>query len=167
MSVPSTIQQGATGDDVRWLQYCLVRLTLEYRDVDGVFGARTKDAVEEFQAAEGLTVDGIVGHSTWTRLRGGDRRPPVLSGGAEGTVVKALQTTLNQGRGELTPPGTAVLATDGVFGPATAHTVQAAQQVAGVPHDGVVGLQTWALPLHALGAVLAGACAVREPGVTA
>lgn len=39
--------------------------TLEW---DGKFGPSTKSAVETFQAAQGLTVDGIVGADTWTRL---------------------------------------------------------------------------------------------------
>ena len=37
---------------------------------DGVFGALTEEAVRDFQDTNALTVDGIVGISTWSRLLG-------------------------------------------------------------------------------------------------
>jgi len=36
--------------------------------IDGVFGAKTREAVETFQRREGLKVDGIVGKYTWRKL---------------------------------------------------------------------------------------------------
>ena len=42
--------------------------------------------------------------------------------------------------------------------------VQGAQQEGGIQVDGVVGLQTWALPIHADGQVLANLCGVPGPG---
>jgi hypothetical protein len=35
---------------------------------DGVFGTKTRDRVEDFQAANGLTKDGQVGKNTWAKL---------------------------------------------------------------------------------------------------
>ena len=58
MTTPATIQEGATGATVRWLQYLLVRRTLSYTQIDGVFGPVTKNGVEEFQRSAHLTVDG-------------------------------------------------------------------------------------------------------------
>ena len=101
MTTPATIQEGATGATVRWLQYLLVRRTLSFTDIDGVFGPKTKHGVEEFQQSEHLTVDGIVGPATWGALGGDGPEPPTLSEGSRGGVVDRLQTVLNEGRGEL------------------------------------------------------------------
>ena len=38
MSTPATIGQGDTGTTVGWAQYLLVRRSLSYPDIDGVFG---------------------------------------------------------------------------------------------------------------------------------
>lgn len=39
--------------------------------VDGIFGAKTKQAVKDFQAKHGLKQDGIVGKNTWGKMTGG------------------------------------------------------------------------------------------------
>ncbi|HEX3691590.1 MAG TPA: peptidoglycan-binding protein [Solirubrobacteraceae bacterium] len=164
MTTPATIQEGATGATVRWLQYLLVRRTLSFTDIDGAFGPKTKHGVEEFQQAEHLTADGVVGPATWGALGGDGPEPPTLSEGSRGTVVDKLQTALNEGRGEFAPTSDPVLAVDGVFGAHTATAVTGAQHEAGIIADGIVGLQTWALPVHAAGQVLADICGVPGPG---
>lgn len=57
-----------------------------------------------------------------------------------------------------------MLAVDGIYGPQTATAVRGAQKEGGIAVDGVVGLQTWALPVHAAGQVLADLCGVPGPG---
>lgn len=59
------------GDDVRAVQEALVDAGFDVV-VDGVYGPRTTDAVEEFQRRAGLKVDGIVGPVTRARLELGD-----------------------------------------------------------------------------------------------
>jgi peptidoglycan hydrolase-like protein with peptidoglycan-binding domain len=163
-STPPTIAEGATGANVRWLQYLLVRRTLSDNQIDGVFGPVTKTAVEQFQHAEHLVVDGIVGPATWNALGGDGPEPPTLSDGSRGAVVEKLQHALNVGRGDFAPSSNPVLALDGIYGPQTATAVKGAQQSGGIGVDGIVGLQTWALPIHAAGQVLANLCGVPGPG---
>lgn len=162
--MPATISEGATGSTVKWLQYLLVRRTLSDNQIDGIFGPVTKTAVEEFQSEDGLAVDGIVGPATWSALGGDGPEPPTLSQGSSGEVVKKLQEALNEGRGDFAPSSNPVLAVDGIYGPQTATAVRGAQASGGIPVDGIVGLQTWALPIHAAGQVLADICNVPVPG---
>jgi peptidoglycan hydrolase-like protein with peptidoglycan-binding domain len=164
MTTPDTISQGSTGPTVRWAQYLLVRRVLSYQQIDGIFGPVTKNAVEEFQGERGLAVDGIVGPLTWAALGGDGPQPPTLAQGSQGPVVEKLQTALNEGRGSFAPDSNPVLTVDGIFGPITASAVQGAQQSGGIEADGIVGLQTWALPVHAAGQVLADLCGVPGPG---
>jgi peptidoglycan hydrolase-like protein with peptidoglycan-binding domain len=164
MSVPATIQLGATGPIVRWAQYLLVRRTLSYPQIDGVYGPVTRTGVEQFQQYSGLTIDGIIGPVTWTALGGEQTEPPTLGHGSQGGVVEKLQLALNEGRGSFAPNTNPVLATDGSYGQQTATAVWGAQTAAGIPADGIVGLQTWALPIHAAGQVLANLCGVTGPG---
>lgn len=58
------------GDDVLWMQTRLTGLGYSVGTVDGVFGSKTKAAVQSFQKAKGLVVDGVAGESTITALGG-------------------------------------------------------------------------------------------------
>lgn len=164
MPVPPTISEGATGPTVRWAQYLLVRRTLTDTQIDGIFGSVTKAAVEKFQSYRNLTVDGVVGPITWAALGGEAPEPPTLAEGSAGSLVAKLQTALNEGRGSFAPISNPVLVIDGFFGPLTVTAVRGAQQRGGIVVDGVVGLQTWALPVDAASQVLANLCGVIGPG---
>lgn len=63
-----TLRFGSRGAQVEYLQLALQRAG--YRDLalDGIFGARTADAVRDFQQRNGLFPDGVVGRLTWNRL---------------------------------------------------------------------------------------------------
>lgn len=56
------IKEGSTGSEVRLVQQKLNLVA------DGIFGPLTKEAVQEFQKSNGLSVDGIVGENTWKKL---------------------------------------------------------------------------------------------------
>ena len=68
--IPSPeLQRGDEGQWVTVLQEELIRHGYALHH-DGIFGSVTEDAVRAFQAARGLTVDGIVGPKTWAALVG-------------------------------------------------------------------------------------------------
>ena len=58
---------GDYGDGTREVQTGLSKIGYDIT-VDGVFGRGTKWAVEHFQRANGLTIDGVVGRQTWGAL---------------------------------------------------------------------------------------------------
>lgn len=66
-----TLRVGNKGTQVMVLQW-LLNHTTNYTSgkVDGIFGTKTLAAVREYQKANGLTVDGVVGKNTWKKLLG-------------------------------------------------------------------------------------------------
>ena len=72
---PGLLRQGDRGSDVSVLQYMLA-LVAEFNpvltviQVDGVYGARTAQAVREYQRSRKLTADGVVGEETWYSIYG-------------------------------------------------------------------------------------------------
>lgn len=63
------ILRGSTGEEVRWLQWQLIRAgTLDEDELDGDFGARTERALVYFQYLHKLDVDGICGPKTRAKL---------------------------------------------------------------------------------------------------
>lgn len=66
-----TLRINSQGTQVKVLQW-LLNHTTDYTSgiVDGYFGTKTLAAVRQFQQANGLTVDGVVGKNTWTKLLG-------------------------------------------------------------------------------------------------
>jgi peptidoglycan hydrolase-like protein with peptidoglycan-binding domain len=73
------LSQGAYGWDVSALQFLLARAGhLRLYNVDGHFGAATKDGLVRFQKTRRLAVDGIAGPATLTAF-GHGKRTPVLT----------------------------------------------------------------------------------------
>lgn len=98
--------------------------------VDGDFGAATERAVRQWQAQQGLTVNGVVDDTTWDSLT------PRLQKGSSGDAVTVLQKLLTARGYEV--------AVDGDFGNQTLNAVTAFQSDRGLTVDGLVGPQTWA-----------------------
>lgn len=102
------VRVGQSGANVTTVQY-LLRHRGYTLTVDGAFGPGTESVVKQFQAANGLTADGIVGSGTWSKL------VVTLDKGANNNAVRALQTQLNKYGYNLT--------VDGAFGPGTESAV--------------------------------------------
>lgn len=64
----ATIRMGSRGADVTYLQQTLTAFGYGVGKIDGIFGVKTLEAVEAFQAENNLSVDGIVGKNTWAAL---------------------------------------------------------------------------------------------------
>ena len=72
---PGILRRGSSGTAVRELQFYLYLLSaygtgVPAVSIDGSFGAATENAVRAYQRFAGLTVDGIVGRTTWDSLYG-------------------------------------------------------------------------------------------------
>ena len=67
-STASSLKHGSTGDDVRKMQQRLKELGYLKGSADGDFGDATETAVKNFQANNGLTVDGKAGTNTLSKL---------------------------------------------------------------------------------------------------
>ena len=63
-----TVSYGSSGEAVRKLQELLNARGYDCGSVDGIFGAKTKAAVQAFQEANSLASDGIAGPLTWSKL---------------------------------------------------------------------------------------------------
>jgi hypothetical protein len=81
----TVLKQGSRGDEVRELQ-TLLNAAGHNLVIDGIFGPKTALAVREYQQANGLTVDGIVGTQTWGSLNG-------TAPAAEGDPATTVKTT--------------------------------------------------------------------------
>ncbi|MBQ2893328.1 MAG: peptidoglycan-binding protein [Oscillospiraceae bacterium] len=72
-SYPNSLEEGATGDKVRHLQYMLSVLSAYINnipdvDVDGIFGPATENAVVAAQRYFGLPQTGVVDAATWDEI---------------------------------------------------------------------------------------------------
>jgi peptidoglycan hydrolase-like protein with peptidoglycan-binding domain len=62
-----TVKKGSSGEAVKAAQRLLKKFGYSL-NVDGIFGTKTDQAVNDFQTKYGLQVDGIVGPQTWQAL---------------------------------------------------------------------------------------------------
>jgi len=139
----SYLKAGSKGDEVEWVQNYLLKAGYNV-DVDGVFGSETAQAVAQFQADNGLDVDGVAGPLTVALMKEGTPEPTVLPDGAglieygsEGEEVEEIQAMLNEIHD-------ADLELDGKFGMLTLDAVMNFQAEFGLDVDGIVGPITFA-----------------------
>ncbi len=168
-SYPGTpLRRGSSGPNVIVVQAMLNRISQNYPaipklvNVDGIYGSRTEQSVRKFQEVFGLAVDGIVGKSTWyamvrlytavtrlSELRSMGQQfyainweyPSLIKLGDRGDKVKHLQYMLSILSSFINQiPAVAI---DGIYGPKTEMSVEAAQSWLGLPVTGRVDESTW------------------------
>lgn len=155
---------GDSGAQVKILQYYLSVLAyfdenLPMPSGSSVFDEKTEKAVREFQAQQGLTVDGIVGRQTWNALLAAYNRTiasipqeylvsadeiypgKFLAPGQSGREVEALQKFLVRASDNL--PEIPKVAVTGAYDDQTAAAVRAVQAMEDLPQNGVTGPLTW------------------------
>ncbi|MGH9280754.1 MAG: peptidoglycan-binding domain-containing protein [Acidimicrobiales bacterium] len=125
------LSNGASGDAVRGMQH-LLRAHGSGIAADGAFGPLTEAAVRDFQTAQTLPVDGIVGPITWGRL------VIATSSGSTGEAVRGVQSF-----GLVLIPEQPPLVVDGIFGNETNSRVRLFQSLWGLAVDGIAGRNTW------------------------
>lgn len=151
-----TLKKGMTGDDVKELQTALIDLGYDVgrSGADGDYGTNTENGVKAFQAAHGLTTDGIFGAKSFAALQEASKEEgspdasepvgsdlPVLQYGARdvataGTVAN-LQSLLNKHGAKLT--------IDGDFGGKTKSALLSFQASKGLAATGITNPKTWEL----------------------
>ena len=168
-SYPGTpLSRGDFGEEVYKIKIQLNRIGKNYPAIPGIpytnaaFDAPTEEAVKTFQKIFNLTPDGIVGKSTWYKIKeiyAGVKRLNELAG--EGLTITEAQSVYPKAL----VPGTAAEAVrtvqyylsflsfffenidfvplTGVFDAETEKAVRAFQETYGLTADGIVGRQTW------------------------
>lgn len=153
---------GDTGTDVLNIQYYLNVIAAFYDNIpriviNGVYDEATDQAVRTYQAAFGLTVDGVLGRDTWLSIYDVYRSILDTSQLIDGGVVLFPGQTLRQGsQGEdvatiqeylsyisQTYPQIPAPSVTGIFGQETDNAVRAFQRQFGIEESGAVGPTTW------------------------
>ena len=168
-SYPGTpLSRGDFGEEVYRIKIQLNRIGKNYPAIpeipytNAAFDAPTEEAVKTFQRIFNLTPDGIVGKSTWYKIKeiyAGVKQLSELTG--EGLTISEAQRVYPRAL----VPGTAAEAVrtvqyylsflsfffenidfvplTGVFDAETERAVRAFQETYGLTADGIVGRQTW------------------------
>lgn len=134
---PNAIVAQAYSYDTKTIQQKLKNWGYYKGSVDGVYGAKTREAVKAFQRKNGLTADGIVGPATAKAMGISSTSKTTTSTTTKGDVVSVK--TYQQ---KLKSWGYYTGAVDGVKGAKTVSAVKAFQRKNGLTADGIVGNAT-------------------------
>lgn len=134
---PIAIVAQAYSYDTKTIQQKLKSWGYYKGSVDGVYGAKTREAVKAFQRKNGLTADGVVGPATAKAMGISSTSTTTTSTSTKGDVVSVK--TYQQ---KLKSWGYYTGAVDGVKGARTVSAVKAFQRKNGLTADGIVGNAT-------------------------
>ena len=140
----AALHLGDSGPQVAQIQQILIARGYMSGAADGVYGSATFEAIKKFQAAQGLTVDGICGDATLnllsdtldTTLDSTDSSGYAIKFGMSGPDVEELQNIL-------IALGYMSGAADGVAGSATIDAIRSFQSSHGLVADGICGDATF------------------------
>lgn len=138
LPISGGISKGKTTANVAAVQARLKTYGYYKTTVDGAWGNNTLSAVLAYQSASGLTVDGVVGSGTASKLGltlSSSARSGGITQGKTYENVKAVQTALKK-------LGYYTSGVDGVWGKRTMCAVMSYQSDHGLTVDGVVGSST-------------------------
>lgn len=93
-------KMGSSGSEVRQIQTRLKNWGYYKGSVDGIYGSRTKAAVESFQRKNGLTVDGVAGPATLTAMGLPAGTKPASSNTSDSNVDLLARIIYGEARGE-------------------------------------------------------------------
>ena len=162
-SLALTLRYPQRGDNVASMQLALTQLGFYAGAIDGIYGKGTRTSVRDFQTANGLSVDGVAGPATLSKLTeltgiqiGDVAAPGGSTGGtvtpdSPGGLFGGVYTTLQFGaQGErvrilqraLKALGFDAGSVDGDFGTGTYQAVLAFQRAVGLTADGKAGKLT-------------------------
>ncbi|MGG1365932.1 peptidoglycan-binding protein [Priestia megaterium] len=138
ISSSSLLRVGSTGPNVQSLQQQLKNKGYFKGTTTQYFGSITKNAVMAFQRANGLSVDGIAGPATLSKLKNGgssSSNSTILRQGMKGSAVSSLQQKLKN-------KGYFSAGVTGYFGSITTSAVKSFQRANGLLVDGEAGPDT-------------------------
>ncbi len=118
----AAVYNGMSKESVRVLQLNLNGLSYNTGETDGVYGAKTYDAVKRFQLENSLTADGIAGENTNKRIK---------------AIVTEVQKSLKDF-------GYLQSGADGIYGNVTREAVKKFQKDNYLTADGIAGKNTLA-----------------------
>ena len=169
------VTYGARGEYVKYIQQKLnvinnVFLTVPELNEDGIYGAKTAEAVNTFANLFGLTANGAVDGAVWNKINRifstvqrncifstdqsagvQDYPSTLLSISSSGESVRYIQSRINGIYNAI--PYVGQLAVDGLYGSRTAASVSALQRMFGLTETGTVNESTWLLANYVYAAV--------------
>ena len=78
-------------ESVKKAQQMLNRIGNYQLEEDGIFGEKTQNAVKDYQKANSLLVDGVVGEKTWASLLAKEQTHPVTGNAGASTTPPAIK----------------------------------------------------------------------------
>ena len=129
------LRPGDSSTEVKQMQEALNDLGFDTNGIDGKYGKGTVKAVELFQKAQRLKVDGIAGEQTLTLLFQKAGSDNALRPGSSGSDVSKLQQALKD-------LNYAITSVDGKYGSGTQSAVKSFQRKNGLTADGIAGTNT-------------------------